>query len=193
MIDKIFISSLMLLSAASQAAPTLLGTSTNPVGFSGVSVEGVTYNVTFTTASYDSVFRSARPTFLGNEDGAREASLALISALRSFGVTALGGYVPSPVDVPALGYLIHIPTEFYDQVGGGVASVFSASLVRDLPRGWIPTYGGGPAGDRTLGAFGQLYEVYAVFSVPEPSSAVLALVSLMLLSAVSRRKSASAA
>jgi len=46
------------LSGYTMATPTLVGTTTNASGIDGVVVDGVTYDVTFSTSSFDSTFSS---------------------------------------------------------------------------------------------------------------------------------------
>jgi hypothetical protein len=75
-------------------AMTLVGTTSDASGISGLVVDGVTYDVTFYNSSYDSVYSSTVPTFLGNSSGAADAASALASALTSFGVTELVGIGP---------------------------------------------------------------------------------------------------
>jgi hypothetical protein len=70
------------------ADPTLLGTPTDPTGVNGVVVDGTTYNVTFSTTTFNS------PLFTQFTPGSAisvDASIALANALGSLGVTALGG------------------------------------------------------------------------------------------------------
>ena len=71
-------------------ATTLVGTTSDAMGFDGLVVDGVTYNVTFINNDYSTVYASI-PTFLGNTSGALEAAAALASALNAFSVTALEG------------------------------------------------------------------------------------------------------
>lgn len=68
----------------------LQGTTTDPSGITGLVVDGTTYNVSFLTGTYDSVYTSP-PTFLGNATGATDASVGLASALNTLGVVGLLG------------------------------------------------------------------------------------------------------
>jgi hypothetical protein len=62
-------------------ALTLVGSTSDPTGVDGLSVDGTTYNVTFAPGSYDTVYASTPPTFLGNATGASDATIALAAAL----------------------------------------------------------------------------------------------------------------
>jgi hypothetical protein len=75
-------------------AMTLVGTTSDASGISGLVVDGVTYDVTFYNSSYDSIYSSTVPTFLGNSSGSADAASALASALTLFGVTELVGIGP---------------------------------------------------------------------------------------------------
>ncbi|HKD53151.1 MAG TPA: PEP-CTERM sorting domain-containing protein [Steroidobacteraceae bacterium] len=66
---------------AALAAPTLVGTPTNASGIDGVVVNAVTYDVTFSTSSFDSTFSTA--------SSAEAASLDLATALNGLSVTGL--------------------------------------------------------------------------------------------------------
>jgi len=85
-------------------ADTLIGTTSNAMGIAGLVVDGVTYNVTFVNDSYNNVYASTPPTFLGNQSGATDASLALASDLSSFGVIRLVG-ITDPTQNLFISYL----------------------------------------------------------------------------------------
>ncbi len=77
-----------LLLAAALAIPvtarsaSLNGTTSNPTGISGLVFDGSAYNVNFVYGeSYNAVYNSTPPTFLGNSAGALDATIALSSAL----------------------------------------------------------------------------------------------------------------
>ncbi len=76
-------------------AATLVGSTSDATGINGLLVDGVLYDVTFTNASYDTVYSSSQPTFFGNASGADDAATALSSALTAAGVTNLDGFVDS--------------------------------------------------------------------------------------------------
>ncbi len=72
------------------ATPSLQGTTTNPTGFDGLLVDGTLYDVTFSSGSYNSTY-SSPATFLNNQTGAQDASVALANALNGAGVYGLDG------------------------------------------------------------------------------------------------------
>jgi hypothetical protein len=76
---------------------TLAGTTSDASGIDGLVVDGVTYDVRFYNSSYDSIYSSTAPTFLGKSGGAADAASALASALSSFDVTELVGIGPQYV------------------------------------------------------------------------------------------------
>src|SRR5690348_5953489 len=72
------------------AASSLVCTTTDPTGIDGLVVDGVTYNVTFSTAAFDSPFvRGTSPS--------QDAANAVAAVFSNAGVTELGGtaLVPS--------------------------------------------------------------------------------------------------
>ena len=83
-----------IVPAGPSHALSLVGTTSDASGISGLVVDGVTYDVTFYNSSYDSIYSSTVPTFLGNSGGAADAASALASALTSFGVAELVGIGP---------------------------------------------------------------------------------------------------
>jgi len=81
-------------------AQMLQGTTTDATGIDGLTVGTTVYDVTFVQGSYNTVYASTPPTFLGDPTTALSATNALSSALTSFGVTALSNgdfsaFVPS--------------------------------------------------------------------------------------------------
>jgi hypothetical protein len=83
-----------IVAAGPSHAMSLVGTPSDASGIDGLVVDGVTYDVTFYNSSYDSIYSSTVPTFLGNSGGAADAASALASVLSSFGVTELVGIGP---------------------------------------------------------------------------------------------------
>ena len=86
------------LPVAAAKAATLVGTTSDATGIDGLVVDGVTYNVTFVNASFNSVYAFTPPTslgnpptFLGNQAGATDAAMALADALTSLFVITLTG------------------------------------------------------------------------------------------------------
>jgi len=173
-------------SVASLADPVLQGTTTNPTGFAGLQVDGRTYNVTFTTQSYDTTFASVQPTFLGNENGGLDAARALVSVFNAANVTELGDY--SFGSFLNGGYNVFVPTEFYgDQ---GVFSTYSAFMSSAL--GYWQTGQTGGVSSRPGDPFGQVYNTLAVFSVqavPEPSTIALMGAALAVLVLIRKKRS----
>jgi hypothetical protein len=76
---------ILLAATAAVAAPVLQGTTTNPTGITGLVVDGVTYNVTFSTVPAPSPFSAGSQTSL-------DAATSLASALNSLSVVALLGH-----------------------------------------------------------------------------------------------------
>jgi hypothetical protein len=81
---------LVALCGVAGAAPVLVGTSTHPTGVNGLVVDGTTYNLTFSSGSYNATYLSA-PTFEGNLAGASDAAAALKEFLNLSGVNGLLG------------------------------------------------------------------------------------------------------
>lgn len=82
-----------LLGVSQAGAETLAGSTTDATGINGLVVDGVTYNVTFESASYDTVYvTDGLPnTFLGNPSGASDAASDLLAAINFLGVEQLIG------------------------------------------------------------------------------------------------------
>jgi hypothetical protein len=95
----------MVASGAAGAA-SVVGSAANITGLTGLVVDGITYNVAFSTTTYDATFPgSSSPTFLGNPAGAEAAALALQTAFNAAGVTGTSGQacvsvVPCGVGIP---------------------------------------------------------------------------------------------
>jgi hypothetical protein len=90
--------SLIGVSGFAVAAPTLVGSTTNPTGIDGLVVDGTTYNVVFSTTIFNS------PDFAQFQPGSAlsvAAAASLAAALTSLRVTELA-------DVPVLGGGINI-------------------------------------------------------------------------------------
>jgi hypothetical protein len=79
----------MALLGSQASASTLVGTTSAATGIDGLIVDGVTYNVTFVHDTYNKVYASTPPTFLGNQQGANVAAIALAAALNDLLVTGL--------------------------------------------------------------------------------------------------------
>jgi hypothetical protein len=83
-----------IVSADPSNASSLVGTTSDASGINGLVVDGVTYDVKFFNSSFDSIYSSTAPTFLGNSGGAADAASALAAALTFFSVTQLVGIGP---------------------------------------------------------------------------------------------------
>lgn len=77
----------MALLGSQASASTLVGTTSAATGIDGLLVDGVTYNVTFVHDSYNNVYSSTPPTFLGEPSTADDAANALADALTALAVT----------------------------------------------------------------------------------------------------------
>src|SRR5215475_11776437 len=69
---------------AALAGPALVGTTTNASGIDGVVVNGVTYDVTFSTSSFDSTFTTASSASIASLALAADMNIVLVTGL-SFG------------------------------------------------------------------------------------------------------------
>jgi hypothetical protein len=78
----------ILSSSPATAGIKLLGTTTDPTGIDGVVVDGVNYDVTFSTTTLNSLFK-------GNSSIGVDAANALSADLVKLGVTELGNASPS--------------------------------------------------------------------------------------------------
>ena len=83
----------LILGSSAANATTLVGPASAAQGFDGLVVDSVTYDVTFVHDSYNNVYASRPPTFLGNTAGADDADTALIAALKNSAVTGLTGLI----------------------------------------------------------------------------------------------------
>ncbi|HEY4080546.1 MAG TPA: PEP-CTERM sorting domain-containing protein [Burkholderiaceae bacterium] len=80
----------LLTGVLATAAPTVTYSGGIAIGVQDLVVSGVNYDVSFVTGSYNSLFASTPPTFLGNAAGALEAGLALINLMNAQTATLLG-------------------------------------------------------------------------------------------------------
>lgn len=84
-----------IVCSPASASPVLQGAIANPLGVTGLIVEGVEYDATFSTKSFSDTFGSSTPAFLGNQAGAIAASIALAAVLNSAGVKTIGNVICS--------------------------------------------------------------------------------------------------
>jgi hypothetical protein len=140
------------LSAAADASPVLVGTTTDPTAINNLVVDGTTYNVTFSTTTLN--------TFTQGSAQSSDAEAALVSALNAFSVTELGNTV---VDTY---YLVDVDNSLTSWDGPGCAVTCSAGE-------WAGTTNGGGF---SLGGNDEDYLVASDFTpvqstttgVPEP-------------------------
>jgi hypothetical protein len=110
------IACMAVIGVSHASAATLVGTTSDATGIDGLVVDGVIYDVTFVHASYDTVYASTAPTFLGNFTGATDAAAALAAALNALGVETLDGIPPPNLEEAA------IPYETFGVVSSGTMS-----------------------------------------------------------------------
>jgi len=153
------------------AAPTLVGTTTDPTGIDGLVVDGVTYDVTFSITAFDSPF-------VRGTAASQDAATAVAAVFSSAGVTELGGKALMPFGF----YLTYVDSGF-DQFGlsEGTHCEVGAAGGSCSPTNWA--FDGGAS--VPLGAFVPIpgaapftYAVAADFTpvssnVPEPASIAL--------------------
>jgi hypothetical protein len=80
---------LLTLPGAAMASATLVGPTTDPTGINGLAVDGVTYNVTFSTTTFNSPF-------IGGTAASLDAANAIAAVFSTAGVTELGSTPLSP-------------------------------------------------------------------------------------------------
>jgi hypothetical protein len=162
---------------ASGAAPVLLGTSVNPTGVDGLVVDGITYDVTFSAASYVATYPAA-PTFEGNVTGAHDAAVALRTFLNASGVTGLLG---SDCATNGFGCDLLIPEETLAGTPVQIAGYSDAFGLLATP-GWFDFFFSGGLETTSLGCglpFGVTCQEFVVFTpvttaqVPEPVTLAL--------------------
>ena len=79
-----------LTASVAQAVPMLEGPPTAATGITGLEVSGMEYDVSFSVASsYDDLFGSSTPTFLGDETGAEAVRDAILDVLITNAVTGI--------------------------------------------------------------------------------------------------------
>jgi hypothetical protein len=154
----------LAVSRAALAAPTLVGTTTNASGIDGVVVGSVTYDVTFSTSSFDSTFS----TFVGAQD----ASFVLAGDLNALSVTGLSFRGASGFDCR--------PGDLTCAIWPGSSSVTASDLIATVGGGGAPWAGntgiGGSLGcPQTLPVGPVCYEAahWAAITTGAPEPATL--------------------
>jgi hypothetical protein len=179
---------LLGVSANAMAAPTLVGTTTDPTGINGLVVDGTTYNVTLSTTMFDSPFTYGSAASIA-------AATDLAAALTSLGVTELAGITPMGPGADGGGLVLAVDNAFGSSDFAGCGAI-------GPPTCSIPTWGyafgplpppfpTGPIRDQTgdiVGWYGIAN--FTVASVPEPTTLTLFGLGLAGLGFARRRKSA---
>ena len=162
--------------------PSIQGTGNSVTGIFGLDVGGTLYDVSFFNDSYDNVFSSSTPTFLGDSALAEAAALSISSVLSGAGVTGI-------LDLTR----INDSPIFID-----IASALSRSTYdtwsAQFDTAWSTSFTGVSTGSGILTSLNPISTAHAVFSlaavasVPEPSSIYLLGFGLLGLFGVARRK-----
>ncbi len=149
------------------AAATLVGTPVNPTGILGLVVDGVSYDVRFSTKSYNDLFTGAAPPpiFATNPTGAFDSEVPLSDFLNSNGVSGLDGV---PCALRTAPCTVFVPISTYTSVFGQVTS--NGAFAIWSGSGWISGAGdpglevNAPGGYSVCFPNGcNYYLVYAVF------------------------------
>lgn len=151
---------LMIVACGVSGAQTLVGTPSSAGGFDDFVVDGQTYDVTFTTGTFNQTFPNGL-TFTSYGAGL-DAAGDLATALNQFGVTNIGGPGDCATSICELGIPYNIVDAAGDQyswvVQGGFV-VFNNWNVVLYPNGWdgntLPPYA---------------WAVFTPTSVPEPAT-----------------------
>jgi hypothetical protein len=163
------IACMALISVSQASAAILVGTTTDASGIDGLVVDGVTYDVTFVNASYDTVYPSGSPpTFLNNLSGASDAASNLAAALNTLSVSVLSGASKPFALIP-----------YYDAAGYDTAA--------DASCGVYPLYACSPPALNESWSFGNgfandavVYDTDFAIFVPTPLPAALPLFGAVL-------------
>lgn len=169
---------LALTAPIAARAATLVGSPSIPTGVDGLVVDGITYNVTFTTGAFATVFAGTAPTFLNNPNGAGDAATALAAALNNLAGPFQGIF-----------FLAQIPnsegeSDFTEEQV--LAGRITGSPVFQISQGEGSIQGSAPPPDATID------EGFAVFSVagavPEPSTWVMMILGFAGISFMAYRR-----
>ena len=106
-------------------AQTLIGTTTDPKGIDGLVVDGTTYNVTFSTTTYDSPFTQGSAASLA-------AAFSIATALTSLGVTQLAGVSPAP-SCPPMSNICQFNSQLFVAVDNAAGPNDTATCLQDIP------------------------------------------------------------
>jgi hypothetical protein len=171
----------MVASGAAGAA-SIVGSAANITGLTGLVVDGITYNVAFSTTSYDATFPGPpSPTFLGNPAGAEAATLALQTAFNAAGVTGTSGQTCGSISKCSVGIPYQVGCgSNADCLSHGLPAFLVDFIDLSPPSGNWGTGSGWAFSNVPLGlnaSTGHFHEL-AVFSpgspaVPEPGTLVL--------------------
>jgi hypothetical protein len=173
------IACMAVLGASQAGAATLVGTTSDATGVDGLVVDGTTYDVTFVNGSYNNVYSSTPPTFLGEASTAVDAANALAAALTANAVTEVSGLSTLPPDV-----FVVIPV--FNNGGN-----FSFTLAEEITSGaWTPSnsVGSGSLSDTQANDDGDLTIFVATTPIPTTLALFAGGLGLIGLIAIRRKR-----
>jgi PEP-CTERM motif len=157
--------SLALTAPIAARAATLVGSQSVPTGVDGLVVDGITYNVTFTTESFATVFAGTAPTFLNNPNGAADAATALAAALNNLAGPFQGNFFLAEIPISV------VSGGFDFRLEGVTAGRIPGSLVYEIDQGENSIQNGGFPPNAAFDAGIAVFSVAG--AVPEPSTWVM--------------------